>query len=359
AYYNAYINGGLNKVYNNVFVRDGMGRAFYTSGGFSIAEMEHKAFGTYNGATDELSYAQGLGYDANGVEIDTSVMIFASYDSLYTCNDSLVGRGTPMMNVTDDYNSYARSTQAPTIGPEEFVSPGAFTLGEDFDLCSGDTVMIGQEVFGATYSWTPGSQNTGLIAVTAPGTYGLSLTTGCGNASDDITISSGDAVASFAAANSWLTAIFSNVSQKATSYSWDFGDGNTSTDMNPQHLYAATGTYNVCLTSTGECGSDQTCQDVMVSDYVGINSLNGENAVNIYPNPASDVVNINVSGVAGSVLNIEVSNIAGQVILTRQLNDFNGSATTELDISDLNKGVFLVKIYTEDMITTKRLVVQK
>ncbi|MEQ8323394.1 MAG: T9SS type A sorting domain-containing protein, partial [Vicingaceae bacterium] len=100
-------------------------------------------------------------------------------------------------------------------------------------------------------------------------------------------------------------------------------------------------------------------QDVMVSDYVGINSLNGENAVNIYPNPASDVVNINVSGVAGSVLNIEVSNIAGQVILTRQLNDFNGSATTELDISDLNKGVFLVKIYTEDMITTKRLVVQK
>lgn len=34
------------------------------------------------------------------------------------------------------------------------------------------------------------------------------------------------------------------------SYSWDFGDGTTSTLENPSHLYANTGFYNVCLTTT-------------------------------------------------------------------------------------------------------------
>ena len=33
-------------------------------------------------------------------------------------------------------------------------------------------------------------------------------------------------------------------------YSWDFGDGNTSTLQNPSHIYSATGYYYVCLTTT-------------------------------------------------------------------------------------------------------------
>lgn len=38
------------------------------------------------------------------------------------------------------------------------------------------------------------------------------------------------------------------------SWSWDFGDGNTSTAQNPTHIYAALGTYNVSLTVTnGGC----------------------------------------------------------------------------------------------------------
>jgi hypothetical protein len=360
AYYNFYVNGGLNKVYNNIFVRDGLGYAYYSGGGFTVAEQDYNAYGTYNSSTQGLSYAQSLGHDAHGVEIDTSVAIFASYDSLYTCNDSLVGRGTPLMDVPDDINGYARNTQAPTIGPEEYVSPGAFTLGEDFDLCTGDTAYIGQEVFGATYLWTPGNNTTGLKMVTTPGTYGLTLVTGCGTANDDIVISSGDAVANFAAGDSWLTAIFTNLSQKSWAWTWDFGDGSApSNDENPNHVYAANGTYNVCLTAEGDCGTDQHCANVTVSDHVGIGDVNAENAVSVYPNPASDNVVVDVAGVEGDVLYIEISNIAGQVVLTRQLNDFNGAVKETVDVSDLNRGVFLVKVYTEEMTTTKRLVVQK
>lgn len=46
---------------------------------------------------------------------------------------------------------------------------------------------------------------------------------------------------------------------------WDFGDGATSFQENPQHTYAAAGTYTVCLTGTDNCGTDSTCQTVTVS----------------------------------------------------------------------------------------------
>lgn len=42
--------------------------------------------------------------------------------------------------------------------------------------------------------------------------------------------------------------IFNNQSTGALSYYWDFGDGNTSTEENPRHLYQEAGTYEVTLT---------------------------------------------------------------------------------------------------------------
>jgi PKD repeat protein len=42
-----------------------------------------------------------------------------------------------------------------------------------------------------------------------------------------------------------------------TSWSWDFGDGGTSTAKNPSHTYSDAGTYTVKLTATNPSGSDQ------------------------------------------------------------------------------------------------------
>ncbi|HKK63425.1 MAG TPA: PKD domain-containing protein [Bacteroidales bacterium] len=53
------------------------------------------------------------------------------------------------------------------------------------------------------------------------------------------------------------TATFTNTSDNATSYTWDFGDGETSSEENPVHEYAAAGDYTVTLTVT-----DGTDEDV-------------------------------------------------------------------------------------------------
>ena len=52
------------------------------------------------------------------------------------------------------------------------------------------------------------------------------------------------------------TVTFTNASTDASSYSWDFDDGATSTDENPVHTYAAYGDYDVRLTATNADGSE-------------------------------------------------------------------------------------------------------
>jgi PKD repeat protein len=56
-------------------------------------------------------------------------------------------------------------------------------------------------------------------------------------------------------ADNFLKVTFTNFSQNATAYSWNFGDGNTSTEQNPTHTYAAAGNFNVVLTASNSVGA--------------------------------------------------------------------------------------------------------
>jgi len=53
-----------------------------------------------------------------------------------------------------------------------------------------------------------------------------------------------------------LSVLFTDLSQNATSRSWNFGDGNTSTEQNPVHSYFLKGTYTVNLTVSNLNGTD-------------------------------------------------------------------------------------------------------
>ncbi|QDK80861.1 PKD domain-containing protein [Spirosoma sp. KCTC 42546] len=55
---------------------------------------------------------------------------------------------------------------------------------------------------------------------------------------------------------------FYNSSVNATSYSWDFGDGQTSTEKEPVNVYKKAGTYTVKLTAKGPGGDNSYSQPV-------------------------------------------------------------------------------------------------
>lgn len=76
----------------------------------------------------------------------------------------------------------------------------------------------------------------------------------------------------------FLEVIFTNFSQNADSYSWDFGDGETSTEENPTHAYTAAGNYTVILTATNADDVSATYQESIevVDPNEALKMLTGE-----------------------------------------------------------------------------------
>jgi PKD repeat protein len=75
-----------------------------------------------------------------------------------------------------------------------------------------------------------------------------------------------------------LTCTFTDASNDPenalTAWSWDFGDGNTSTLQNPSHSYTDAGSYNVTLQVTdGDGLTDAATQTVQATDPSGVVSM--------------------------------------------------------------------------------------
>ena len=62
----------------------------------------------------------------------------------------------------------------------------------------------------------------------------------------------------------WRTYSFSNQSSSATDFSWDFGDGNSSTDFEPSNVYPGEGTFSVSLTASDKLGVTNTYTEQIV-----------------------------------------------------------------------------------------------
>ncbi|RYZ31504.1 MAG: T9SS type A sorting domain-containing protein, partial [Sphingobacteriales bacterium] len=80
--------------------------------------------------------------------------------------------------------------------------------------------------------------------------------------------------------------------QNVISYEWNFGDGSPlSYQAVATHTYADSGSYTVCLTVHGFCGSMTICQQISVN-VTGINEQNLIPGIAVYPNPADDYIRV-------------------------------------------------------------------
>lgn len=96
---------------------------------------------------------------------------------------------------------------------------------------------------------------------------------------------------------------FTNSSQNATSYNWDFGDGNTSSLQNPTHTYDSGGTYVVQLTAIGEGTSHKTTNSIEISEIV---LISGDTPIGFL---AGGVFMALLDGEVKNLSNIQVRNV--------------------------------------------------
>lgn len=166
------------------------------------------------------------------------------------------------------------------------ITPALIVNGNQMRGCAPFTVNFINNTKGAskfTYTFEPGvivTSNTFLpetrpYAFNKAGTYTVNLLAenNCSTASTQVTIVvDPQPTVTFTASNivgcKGMSVKFDNTTIDAVSYLWNFGDGQTSAEKNPTHIYnAPAGTYTVSLTAVNSLGCPQT---VAIANYIKI-----------------------------------------------------------------------------------------
>jgi PKD repeat protein/subtilisin family serine protease len=123
---------------------------------------------------------------------------------------------------------------------------------------------------------------------------------------------------------------FTNGSSEASSYSWDFGDGNLSADLNPQNTFTNAGTFTVTLTAIGPGGTNQLFR----TNYIVVNSP---------PLPVSDFAAGPTNGIAP--LTVYFTNLSvGANTYSWNFNDGDTSASVNPAETFTNAGIYTVTL---------------
>jgi hypothetical protein len=127
-----------------------------------------------------------------------------------------------------------------------------------------------------------------------------------------------------------------------------FIGSNTDTENSPSYMKSADCSINVPTTTTAIGFPDMHIVINVWGDIsVGVNNIDAKQ-INIYPTPTKGIVNIeNVSNA-----NIYFTDVLGNVIATKE----NVTGNTSFDLSNNAKGVYMVKIVTDNKIITKKIV---
>ena len=148
--------------------------------------------------------------------------------------------------------------------------PLVVTMTPATDICPGDSIQIGASVSGGYgqyyYLWPHSGETTSSVWVqpSVTATYGVIVSDECQTftvpASTQITVVAPDAdfIPSSSTLFDSLSITFQNLSVDAVSYQWYFGDGNSSTMVNPNNMYDLPGSYLVTLIATDDKGCTDT-----------------------------------------------------------------------------------------------------
>ncbi|MFO8128498.1 MAG: T9SS type A sorting domain-containing protein, partial [Bacteroidales bacterium] len=100
-----------------------------------------------------------------------------------------------------------------------------------------------------------------------------------------------------------------------------------------------------------DCESDTAATESIEVVCVGINELLGEDNIAIYPNPATDVLNVVASD---DITFVTVMNNVGQVVYNSKVVEEN---TLEITTTGFEAGVYMIKVETADDVMIKKVII--
>ena len=122
------------------------------------------------------------------------------------------------------------------------------------------------------------------------------------------------------------------------------------------HLTKTPGKYNVLVTNANGCTRvSNSLTVVVVCDDVRL-----QNPISVQPNPSKGVVDVAVKYNTETMVSAELLDMTGRMVLPIQENKvLNGDVKIKFDTSDLNAGIYFVRIVENGQPRAVRLIVQQ
>lgn len=131
---------------------------------------------------------------------------------------------------------------------------------------------------------------------------------------------------------------------------------------NPEEFYQdmsdiLAGEFNVMFkwNYTGSSGYHWAIDDISISTGVGIDEKNTDENVVLSPNPVDDYLRVSLKKFGEEAIHLEIYNATGQ-----KVKSFTFPAKMEqaIDLSDLNKGIYFVKLYGNSFSKNEKIIVK-
>ena len=163
-------------------------------------------------------------------------------------------------------------------------------------------------------------------------------------------------IANFTFSSNQLDFSFTSTSNGADYYLWNFGDGSTSTDMNPNYSYAGSGMYTVTLIVSSNCGADTIIQEVnAIGSSISNNS--SHSPISIFPNPSNGIINISFKE-ALQYAKINIENTLGEIIYSEKIYP-NQNDIFSFDLKKFSKGIYFVNVTSKNYSLSSKIIYLK
>jgi len=107
------------------------------------------------------------------------------------------------------------------------------------------------------------------------------------------------------------------------------------------------------------CCYPGACNDLdisLVCPHLSLNELGNENLFRLYPNPAEDFLTIEISSPQFKAIKYTIYDYLGKIVLEKNSNNISAFNKMDLNVLELNAGLYLLRITTETSAAAKMFV---
>lgn len=343
----------------------------FASGTPSVSSVQNPTV-TYNTAGTYATILTATNYNGNNTVVKTNYIVVNALPTL-TVSSGSICNGQSFTITSSGASSYTYSEGSAIVSPT--ITSSYTVTGTDINGCTNTNVAVSTVTVNAipvisVNSGSICSGNSFIMNPTGANTYtyssGSNTVTPTGNTTYTVTGSSAMGCIASPVTSSVVVNTIPSLTTSATptlicngetatltvsganTYIWSTNATNTVISVSP----TVTANYTVTGTSVFGCNATAIVTE-SVSACIGIEALNNNTSIQVYPNPTNGLLNIELVTDINNDIHIQITNTLGQSVYAQTVT----SSKTIINTNDFGKGIYFITITKGNRRTTQKVII--